>query len=392
VRNPFAPGAGTPPPELAGRQDLLDLTYTAFLRIQHGKTTQQPVLVGLRGVGKTVLLVRMQQMADEEGFIVIEMEATEQQSLAQLLTPKLREAFLSLSLVEAAKEQAKRGLSVLKAFIGGLGLSIGDLSIVYDPTVGIADSGQIETDLPALFLELGIAAAAANRPVAIFVDELQVLKPNEFSALIMAVHKINQRQLPVIFIGAGLPQVLALAGNSKSYSERLFAFSEVKELSEDAAVDAIVNPAKAENVDFEPEAISELLRVTQRYPYYLQQWAHDAWNIAEGDTITWRDVIDAHATSTEVLDKSFFRVRYDRCTRSEKIYMRALAELGAGSRRGAEIAELLDCSPNKLGPIRGSLIKKAMIYAPSLGDVCFTVPLFDEFMKRTIPDFKSLKK
>lgn len=312
VRNPFAPGAGTPPPELAGRADVLNITYTALLRIQAQRSIQQPVLVGLRGVGKTVLLVEMQQMARNEGFIVVDMEACEEQSLPELLAPKLREAFLQLSLVEAAKEKVKRGIGVLKAFVAGFGIALGDIALTYDPTVGIADSGQIEADLPALFIELGEAAAAASRPIAIFVDELQVLRPDEFSALIMAVHKINQRRLPIAFIGAGLPQVLALAGNSKSYSERLFLFSEIGALSEEDAIAAVANPAKAEEVEFEPDAIAELLRITQRYPYYLQQWAHDAWNVATGDTITWSDVLEAHDISTAALDASFFRVRYDR--------------------------------------------------------------------------------
>jgi len=240
-------------------------------------------------------------------------------------------------------------------------------------------------DLPALFEELGAAAAAANRPVAIFVDELQSLKQDEFSALIMAVHKVNQRELPILFIGAGLPQVMALAGNAKSYSERLFNFSPIDALCEQDAVDAIVNPAAAEEVKFEAEAVSEILRVTERYPYYLQQWAHDSWNLAEGDTITWRNVVDATPISTAALDRSFFRVRYDRCSPNEKTYMRALAELGPGHQKSAEVAGVLGKTVNQISPARAQLIKKAMIFAQSPGTICFTVPLFDQFMKRVIP-------
>ncbi|MGL3822313.1 AAA family ATPase [Sphingopyxis sp. R3-92] len=388
VRNPFVPGAGTRPPELAGRDDLITETYTALLRIEAGKTARPPILVGLRGVGKTVLLNRMQEMAAEQGFLVAEMEACDEQSLPKLLAPKLREIFLKLSLVESAKDTAKRGLGVLKAFLGGLGLALGDFTITFDPTVGVADSGQLKADLPALFEELGAAAAAAKRPVAIFIDELQSLKQDEFSALIMAVHKVNQRQLPILFIGAGLPQVLALAGNAKSYSERLFNFSPIDALSEEDAVDAIVNPALAEGVKFEPEAISEILRVTERYPYYLQQWAHDAWNIAEGEEITWRDVIDATPDSTAALDRSFFRVRYARCSTNEKIYMRALAELGPGHKRSADVAQVLGKTVDQISPARAQLIKKTMIFAQSPGLVCFTVPLFDQFMKRVHPQIE----
>lgn len=304
-----------------------------------------------------------------------------------MLAPGLRTALLSLSLVEAAKEQAKRGLGVLKSFLGGIGIAFAGIEVSYTPTVGIADSGSLEADLPDLLIELGEAAAAAKRPVVIFVDELQVLKPIEFSALIMAFHKINQKQLPLAFIGAGLPQVLGLAGNSKSYSERLFVFPEIGALSEEDAVAAIVNPALSEDVKFEADAISEILRVTERYPYFLQQWAHDSWNIAQGEEITWSDVLDAFGTATAALDKSFFRVRYDRCRPAEQSYMRALAELGPGVQRSADLAELLGKKVDAIAPTRASLIKKGMIFAPSVGDVCFTVPMFDAFMKRAIPDF-----
>lgn len=385
VRNPFVPGAGSPPPELAGRADVLDLTRTAFLRLASGRAIRPPILVGLRGVGKTVLLVKMQEMAQEEEFIIVAVEACEGHTLPELLAPGLRKALLALSMVEAAKEKAKRGLGVLKSFLGGLGLSVGDFAITYSPTLGVADSGNIETDLPDMLVELGEAAAAANRAVVMFVDELQAVRPLEFSALIMAIHKINQKKLPVAFVGAGLPQVLGLAGNSKEYSERLFVFSEIGALSEEDAVDAIVNPAKSEGVEFEPEAVSEILRVTERYPYFLQQWAHDAWNIAQGEKITWSDVLDATDTATATLDKSFFRVRFDRCRPAEKVYMRALAELGSGHRRSADIAEILGVKVEKIAQTRASLIKKGMIFAPALGDVCFTVPLFDSFMLRAIP-------
>lgn len=387
VRNPFAPGAGTPPPELAGRADVLESTQTALLRLAAGKSIQPPILVGLRGVGKTVLLVKMQQIADTEGFVVVSIEACEGRSFAELLAPGLRTALLSLSMVEAAKEKAKRGLGVLKSFMSGFNLAYAGVELNYTPTVGVADSGSLEADLPELLVELGEAAAAAHRPVVIFVDELQVLKPIEFSALIMAIHKINQKQLPLAFIGAGLPQVLALAGNSKSYSERLFVFPEIGALSEEDAVAAIVNPALSEDVKFEPEAVSEILRVTERYPYFLQQWAHDSWNIAQGETITWSDVLDAFDTSTAALDRSFFRVRYDRCRPAEQGYMRALAELGPGIRRSSDLAYLLGKKVDAIVPTRASLIKKGMIYAPSVGEVCFTVPMFDAFMKRAIPDF-----
>jgi hypothetical protein len=388
IDNPYQPGAGTQPPELAGRTEVLERTLITLKRLAKGKAVQPPILVGLRGVGKTVLLVRMQSMAKDEGFQVIYVEATEGKSLPELLVPGLRSALLALSVVEAAKEKAKRGLGILKGFVAGFGISFGGMELSYDPTVGVADSGDLEADLPELLIEVGEAAAAACRCVVLFVDELQVLERRELSALISAVHKINQQTLPIAFIGAGLPQVLALAGNAKAYSERLFVFSPIGELSEEDATAAITHPAEAMDVEFEPDAISEILRVTQRYPYFLQQWAHDAWNIARDEkTITWSDVLDATETSRKTLDESFFRVRYDQCSPNEKLYMRALAELGQGKQRSSEVADQLGCETDRVSQSRSSLVRKGMIYAPSHGDVCFTVPLFDEFMRREIPEF-----
>lgn len=385
VLNPFAPGAGSPPPELAGRTDVLELAQTAMRRVAIGRAIQSPILVGLRGVGKTVLLVKIQEIAEEEHFVVIATEASEGKSLAELLAPELRKVLLSLSMVESAKAKVKHALGVLKAFAGGFGIAIGDVALTYDPTIGIADSGDIESDLPDMLLELAAAAQAAKRPVLIVIDELQVLKPAEFSALIMAIHKIGQKSLPLILIGAGLPQILGLAGDAKSYSERLFVFPTIGALAEQDAADAITAPALSQKVKFEPAAVGEILRVTERYPYFLQQWAHDAWNIARGPkVITWSDVLDASEVATAALDRNFFRVRYDRCDASEKRYMRALAELGTGHQKCSDVAELLRTTPDQAAEHRGSLIKKGMIFAPALTEICFTVPLFDAFMKRAI--------
>jgi hypothetical protein len=203
----------------------------------------------------------------------------------------------------------------------------------------VADSGDLESDLPDLFLSLGAAADAAQRPIAIIIDELQYLSEAEFSALIMAIHRVNQLTRPIILIGAGLPQILGLAGESKSYSERLFKFPPIGALEEHDAINAVVNPARAEGVSFEKPAVAQILKVTERYPYFLQQWAHEAWNVAEGTIIRGKDVLEAHNNAIAILDESFFKVRFDRCTPSEKKYMRALAELGAGSHRSGDIQQ-----------------------------------------------------
>jgi AAA+ ATPase superfamily predicted ATPase len=387
VRNPYAPGAGTPPPELAGRSELISDATISLRRTQIMRPTQSLILVGLRGVGKTVLLVKISELAEAEKFHVISVEAHEGKTLPELIAPGIRKTLLALSMTENAKAQGRRALMIFKSFISNLKVKINDIEfgLSISPEEGTADSGDIESDLPDLFLALGEAAKAAKSPVAILIDELQYLSTSEFSALIMAIHKINQRSLPVILVGAGLPQILGLAGTSKSYAERLFRFPEIGALSESDAIDAVVNPAKEEGVYIEPSAVQQILKVTERYPYFLQQWAHEAWNIAEGDSIKAKDVISAHNNAISVLDGSFFKVRFDRCTPSEKKYMRALAEFGSGYHRSGDIANLLSVKTASVAPTRNNLIKKGMIYSPSHGDTAFTVPLFSEYMKRAMP-------
>ena len=388
VDNPYSPGAGNRPPELAGRDEVMEQSDIMFQRLLARRSIQPMVLVGLRGVGKTVLLRHMHDTAKKAGFEVVYAEATEGKKLPEILMAGLRKTLLALSLIEAAKDRARRSLGALKAFVAGFGLSVGDVSLSYDPTIGIADSGDLEADLADILVEVGEAAVAANKAVIIFVDELQILDKQELSALIAAIHRISQEALPVSFIGAGLPQVLALAGSAKSYAERLFVYPRIDALSEEAAIAAIEHPAAAQGIKFEADAVSEILRVTERYPYFLQQWAFCAWNIAsDSKKITWSDVLDATEVARSKLDESFFRVRYDRCTPAEKTYMRALAELGKGTHRSGDVADHLGCDTEKANQQRASLIKKAMIYAPAHGDVCFTVPMFDEFMRREIPDF-----
>lgn len=391
VRNPYAPGAGSPPPELAGRQDVISNAQIALRRVAIGRPSQSPILVGLRGVGKTVLLVRMKQLAEEEKIKTIYVEAHEGKSLPELLVPGIRQTLFALSTIASAKDKARRGLMVLKSFLSGLKVSIGEIEIGIDAEVGTADSGDIESDLPELLLAVAEAAAASRSAVAILIDEMQYLSEQEFSSLIMSIHRINQNALPVIMIGAGLPQILGLAGNSKSYAERLFTYPKIGALSEKDAVNAIVNPAKSEGVRFEQGAVNQILKVTKSYPYFLQQWAYEAWNIAENNVIRSRDVFSANNNALSTLDESFFKVRFERCTPSEKKYMRALAELGSGSFRSGDIAELLGVKTTSAAPTRGNLIKKGMIYSPAHGDTEFTVPMFDEYMKRAMPnyDFKS---
>lgn len=384
IRNPFVPGAGTPPPELAGRKAILEKARVALARIRQGRPSKSFLLVGLRGVGKTVLLNRIEEAAIGEGYKALMIEAHENKSLPALLLPGLRHLLLSLDRMENISEQVKRGLRALKSFANGVKLTVNDLEIGLDidPEIGVADSGDLEADLPDLLLAVGEAAKARGTSVAIIIDELQYLKSKELSALIMAIHKIAQKQLPLILIGAGLPQLVGMAGESKSYAERLFDYPVVDALSENDARGAIEGPVEREGEHFEETALNRIIDVTHGYPYFLQEWGYHVWNTAKGSPIT-ADVVDiAGRLAIQRLDESFFRVRFDRSSPREKDYLTAMAQLGAGPHRSGDIAEKLGVGVQSVAPVRSSLIRKGMIYSPAHGDTAFTAPLFNEFLMR----------
>jgi len=355
--------------------------------MRKGTPAKSMILVGLRGVGKTVLLVRMKDIAQTKGFRAITVEAHEGKSLPALLVPPLRQILFSLNKVEGAKDQAKRGLRILKSFVAGLRFKVEgiEVGLGLEPEDGVADSGDLEADLGPLFVSIGEAARAAQTAVAICIDELQYLEESEFSALIMAVHKTNQERLPLAVIGAGLPQIRALAGQSKSYSERLFDYPDIGALAEVDARAAIEVPAADKGVRFTADAIAEILKQNERYPYFLQQWAHDSWNLANSSPIDSAIVKRATITAIKSLDAGFFHVRFDRCTPGERRYLRALAELGPGPQRSGEIADVLGVKLTTVGPVRSKLISKGMIYSPQYGDMAFTVPMFDDYMRRVMP-------
>ncbi len=347
------------------------------------------LLTGLRGVGKTVLLNEIERLAGAEGYRSISVEAHEDKRLGPLLAPHLRRLLFDLDRVAGAGDKVKRGLAVLRSFIGAIKLTIGDVDIGLDiePEKGSADSGDLEIDLPNLFVAVAEAAAERHSSVALLIDEIQYFNQKELGALIMAMHKVQQRQLPMVLVGAGLPILPGLAGESKSYAERLFSFPDVGALSEADAAKALQDPARDAGVAFEDDALHEIFRLTKGYPYFLQEWGYQAWNLAPGSPITLGIVKTATATVIRRLDANFFRVRYERLTPSEKNFLRAMAELGPGAHRTSDIAETLGIKVSSLGPVRAKLIKKGMIYSPAHGDMAFTVPLFDEFMIRVIPKF-----
>ena len=384
--NPFSPGAGTPPPELTGRGEILDQAKLALARIKRGRTEKSIFLVGLRGVGKTVLLNRIDELAKEGQYHSVIIEANENKSLPRLLLPVLRKILFSLDTKAAVNEKVKRLFRVFKSFISTIKVTVQDVEIGLgvDAERGTADSGDLEADLTELFVALGEAAKERQTAIAIIIDELQYVKEEELSALIMAIHKTTQKTLPLIILGAGLPQLVGQAGKAKSYAERLFNYPEIGALNTEDAKKALKQPVEREGVSFTPEALTEIIQLTQGYPYFLQEWGYHAWNLAENNIIDLATIKHATKIALERLDESFFRVRFDRLTPKEKEYLHALAELGPKPQRSGMIAEKLGKKVNQTGPLRNSLIKKGMIYSPTHGDTAFTVPLFEDFMKRTI--------
>ena len=387
VTNPYAPGAGTPPPELAGRAELREAVRIASERVRAGRPAKSLLLIGLRGVGKTVLLDRMRSDAEASGMHTLRIEAPEDRSLPAILAPQLRQALLRLSAVEQARDYGKRALRALAGFARALKVKYQDIEVGvdYEPEPGLADNGDLEHDLQALFETAGEAAQSAGTALILFIDELQYVEEDQMAALITALHRMAQRQLPVMMVGAGLPQLPGRMGRAKSYAERLFDFPQIGPLDEAAARNAIALPAQQQNVIFVPEALDRIVRETQGYPYFLQEWGKHVWDIAPRSPITAEDVEHATARAVAALDENFFRVRFDRLTPVEKRYLRAMAELGPGPHRSGDISTVLGRKVTSLGPTRNQLISKGMIWSPNHGDTAFTVPMFDRFMKRIMP-------
>ncbi|MBL7954072.1 MAG: ATP-binding protein [Flavobacteriales bacterium] len=387
VLNPYAPGAGTQPPELVGRDSLIETARIAIARVRLGNPAKSLILVGLRGVGKTVLLDRIREDAEIAGIQTLRIEAKENGSLPSLLAPQLRTALLRLSRNEKARDLAVRALRGLAGFAKALKVKFGDIEIGFDqePEPGLADNGDLEHDLQALMEAAGRAAASADTALAIFIDELQYVPEEQLAAMITALHRCAQRRLPVIMIGAGLPQLRGRMGEAKSYSERLFDFPTIGPLSDSDARKAIEIPAKEQDVEHTAAAVDAIVARTEGYPYFIQEWGKHAWDVARSSPITDIDVESATVTALAALDDSFFRVRFDRLTPAEKFYLRAMAELGPGPHRSGDIAQVLGMEVTALGPRRNQLISKGMIWSPNHGDTAFTVPLFDQFMKRVMP-------
>ncbi|WP_250493713.1 ATP-binding protein [Caballeronia sp. GAWG1-1] len=384
VRNPFAPGAGSQPPELAGREAIIEDARIAIERAVLCKPSRSQMFLGLRGVGKTVLLNAVEALAIQRGHVTSMIEAPENKSLGEQLLPRMHQVLRKLSVAANAKTKTYDALRALRSFASAFKLEYGDVSIAVDPEVGVADSGDLENDLPELFVRIGEAAKAAGKAWTLLIDEVQYLSEKDLAALIVSLHKINQARLPVLFFGAGLPQVAALSGQAKSYAERLFHYPEVGALPEDDAKAAIRQPVNDEGAGIDDAALKEIFLKTRGYPYFLQEWGHQSWNLAVGDTITVSDARRAESTTLKRLDEGFFKVRFDRLTPKEREYVIAMAKLGSGPYRSSDVADALGETPQSLGPRRAQIINKGMIYSPSHGDIAFTVPMFNDYLIRNL--------
>jgi hypothetical protein len=385
VNNPFAPGAGSQPPQLAGRESIVSNSVIALKRIRIGRHSKSQLLLGLRGVGKTVLLNHVVQLADDEGYLTSVIEAPEGQGLADMLAPQLRVLLFRLSGFEKARVIANRTLSALRSFASAFSVSFGEFDGSIRPDSETAATGHLETDLRKLMQGVAEAARAAEKPVALFIDEMQYITATDLGALIASMHQVSQKGLPLVLFGAGLPQLAGLAGDAKSYAERLFDFTEIGPLDREASRDAVRKPIRDHGADITEDALKRIFKQTEGYPYFLQEWGHHSWDVAPKSPIELKDVVRASKKAVAALDASFFRVRLNRLSPREQAYLRAMATLGPGPHRSGAIAKEMRIDVTLAGSVRTGLIRQGMIFSPSHGLTAFTVPMFDEFMRRAIP-------
>lgn len=392
LTNPYTPNAGAQPTTLAGRNPQLDSFDLLLARLMRGRPQQSMIVTGLRGVGKTVLLGQFRKKALAANWVVAELEIRKHDDteFRRMMASRMRTALLEISPKARWNERFQKAGRVLASFTLTADLT-GTVQIGYaaDATEpGKADHGDLALDLTDVFVAVGEAAADAGRGVVLLFDEIQFLAPAQLEALISAIHKVVQRSLPVTMVGAGLPLIAELVGDAKSYAERLFQFPTIGDLDDRDAREALDGPAKIEGASFESDALELALQITGRYPYFLQELGYAVWGVASGTVITRDDVSDAEALYTAKLDESFFRVRFDRCTNRQKQYLRAMAELGPGKQKAQDVASVLKRESSQVAPIRAELIGMGLLYTPDYGYADFTVPHFESFMLRVMPDLE----
>lgn len=385
VDNPFSPNAGSRPPELAGRDDILEMARVMMARTQLRRSAQSILMTGLRGVGKTVVLNEVFRSAEQSGNIIpVYIEASENRKFGELLAAPLKMELLKLCRVEGMKAAACKGLSVLRNFLGTIKIVFGDVGIELENLPGEGDTGDMQYDLRVLLSVVAEAAMKRGKAVILMIDAVQYLSREELESLVMAMHHMQQRSLPMAMIGAGLPVMARLAGEAKSYAERLFRYPEIGALPEDDVRRAIGAPFGASGVGVDPEAMESICRETGGYPFFIQEWGSSLWNFIDCGPVTVEDVKKVRSIVLDSLDANFFRIRMERTTPSERRFMYAMAECadGDGRCRLADAARALGMAQRALSPCRASLIRKGMAYGSGHGVISFTVPMFTDFLKR----------
>ena len=387
--NPYTPGAGFPPSFLAGRDDTIENAEQTLLYVQNGIVQRSKIYYGLRGVGKTVLVNKIEEMADDNLVMYEHLEVSEDGSFKSMMATSVQKLLTQMSVKAEIKQFAHKAISVLKAF--QIKYSQGNMEYSFNmgdiiPAYGTADTGQFENDLKEILISMGVVAKKTDNLVCFFIDEVQYLKQEELTALMTALHRINQKQLPILIFAAGLPKIAKLAGDSKSYAERLFEFVSVDSLKYEDAKQALVEPALDQNVQYTQEAIDYIIEATGGYPYFLQEYGKQAWDKMTDRCIDLNCVKEARRDFIYSLDKSFFKVRYDRATKREKDFMFGMVKCGDLPCTIAEVANQMGTTPKSIGPLRSQLIHKGFIYATSYGEIDFTVPQFDKYLLRINPD------
>jgi AAA ATPase domain len=382
--NPYAPGAGTPPPALAGRDAELEQFELLLDRLVNRQPEKSMILTGQRGIGKTVLLERFSEIASESGWFHDYYEVNSQSQLAPALARMARRVLLGMSLKERLKDRATGALRVLKAFtisIGGV-----DLNVDVDTALGKADSGDLAEDLRDLLIALGEVALAGGTGVVFLLDEVQFVEKREYEALIVALHRVAQKQLPVATVAAGLPLLPQIGGTTKPYAERMFEYRTIGRLPQPAATEALSIPAERLGVSYAPDALARIYELTEGYAYFLQEYGRRVWLVGDSDEITRKQVDYAHPIVQQYLDEGFFDVRMSGVSRAKRRYLSALAALGDGPQRAAAVTTRAGYkTPQQAAPIRDALIKEALIYVPERGKVDFTVPQCAGYMRRIHP-------
>lgn len=385
--NPYTPGAGFMPGYLAGRELILGEAEKYINTLVLGYPQQSVIYYGLRGVGKTVLLNAIEKMVDEHVILMEHVEIAEKKNFTKQIANCSKKFIHQMSVKETAKDFAVKLQGILRAF-----------SVTYNPgeqtfSLGMNEgdymtTGDLSVDLTDLFVSMGKMAEKTGNAICFFVDEIQYMKEAEAEALVNAIHRCNQLRLPIMIFGAGLPKIMKMLGEIKSYSERLFKFEEIGALKDEDAIDAIVKPIEVMRIQYEEKALKRILEITKGYPHFIQEMCSTIWEMSDTELITVADVEKAIPEFYRNLDKGFFKVRYDRCTQKEKMFIFAMVQCGDLPCTISNVAKIMGRNVSSVSPYRAQLINKGVIYATAHGEIDFTVPGFDDFLKRMNPELK----